>query len=121
MGFGRSRRHDWGRNDEREGKSRPKLALVGSIVLAIGILLIVYVADIRNLDIFTTIGFVAVLAGTLMLLLSLSKKNQIRLAKGIDRIRKAFRDSCQCCKCQNCGKNHNHWTHDDDDTRRRHY
>lgn len=21
-------------------------------------------------------------------------------------------DDCNCCKCNNCGLNHNHWTHD---------
>lgn len=120
MGFGRSRRHEWRRNDGRGGQSRPKLALVGAIVLAVGILVIMYGTNVRNLDTSVTGAFI-VMVGTMMLLFSLSKRNQFRLAKGIERTKKAFRDSCQCCKCQNCGRNHNHWTHDDDDDRRRHY
>ena len=115
MGFGRrSRRRNWKkerRDDGREGRSRPKLALVGGIILTIGIFVVMYGTNIRNLDIGVGGGF-AVMAGTLMLLFSLSKRNQIRFAKGIERTKKVFEDPCQCCKCTNCGRNHNHWTHD---------
>lgn len=120
MGF-RRRNNSWRKHNERKDRARPKLALIGAITLTIGILLIFYVADVRNFDYATMIGGVSILAGTLMLLLSLSKRNQIRLAKGMDKVGEAFKDQCQCCKCQNCGRNHNHWTHDDSDTRRRHY
>lgn len=57
-------------------------------------------------------GMIGVVGGMVMLLFSLSKKNQIRVSNGIDATRKAFEDDCQCCKCQNCGRDHNHWTHD---------
>lgn len=122
MGFGRKR--SWKgerRDDNRKGKSRPKLVLIGVIILAIGILLILYVADVRNFDYVTMIGGISILVGTMLSLFSMGRRNQIRLVKIIDAIRRIFRESCQCCKCNNCGKNHNHWTHDDDDTRRRHY
>lgn len=121
MGFRRYKNHNRGPNDNKRGRARPKLALAGAIVLAIGILIIFYVADVRNFDTASMIGAIFVPAGVLMLLLSMSKRNQIRFVRVIDSIRKAFRDNCQCCKCQNCGRNHNHWVHDDNDTRRRHY
>ena len=93
------------------GGARPKLALVGAIVLASGILLIMYGANIRNWDVGGW-GFPIVMAGTMMLLFSLSRRNQIRLSKGLGKTANVFKDQCQCCKCQNCGRNHNHWTHD---------
>jgi len=58
------------------------------------------------------VGFLGVVGGTLMLLFSLSKRNQIKVANGIESGKKVFEDDCQCCKCTNCGSNHNHWTHD---------
>ncbi len=58
------------------------------------------------------VGFLGVVGGVVMLGLSLSKRNQIRLSKGMETAGKVFEDDCQCCKCTNCGQNHNHWTHD---------
>lgn len=124
VGFGKRRNR--GRRDDGTGRSRPKLAIIGAISLAIGILLIHYYGiplfiSNRSADNpFLMGGVIGILGGVLMLLFSLSKRNQIRLAKGIEETRKTFADNCQCCKCQNCGRNHNHWVHDDDD-RRRHY
>ena len=80
MGFGR--RRDWERNKGREGKSRPKLVLVGGIVLAIGILILFY-GNIRDLYI-SLEGVIAVIIGTLILLSSLSKRNKIRFERVID-------------------------------------
>lgn len=117
MRFGRRSPRNWGRerrddeNDKRKGKARPKLALVGGIVFAVGVSLVMYGVNIRNLNIMIGGGFVVGI-GTLMMLFSLSKRNQIRVAKGMERTAEAFKDSCQCCKCTNCGRNHNHWTHD---------
>ena len=80
MGFGR--RRDWERNKRREGKSSPKLVLVGGIVLAIGILILFY-GNIRDLYIALG-GVIAVIIGTLILLSSLSKRNKIRFERVID-------------------------------------
>ena len=80
MGFGR--RRDWERNKGREGKSRPKLVLVGGIVLTIGILILFY-GNIRDLYIALG-GVIAVIIGTLILLFSLSKRNKIRFERVID-------------------------------------
>ena len=93
------------------GRARPKLALAGAIVLAIGILLIMYWVDIGNMNFALGSAFL-VSAGVVMMFFSLKKSHQIRLSRGMDKAAKAFKDQCQCCKCQNCGRNHNHWTHD---------
>ena len=117
MGFGRRRNWERGRRDDRkEGKARPKLAFAGAIVLAIGILFIFYGGNIVDFDTKMSVGAVTIPAGIIMLLLSMSKRNQIRFAKGMEKgmekTKKAFETPCQCCKCTNCGRNHNHWTHD---------
>jgi len=112
MRFGRrrnERRNDG--NNGRKGKARPKLALAGGIVFAIGALSVMYGVNIRNLDIGLGSAFV-VSIGTLMMLFSLSKRNQSRFRKGVKITSKIFQDPCHCCKCTNCGLNHNHWTHD---------
>lgn len=119
MGYDRRRWKDRRNNDGR-GRARPKLAIVGAILLAIGILFILYFGNLRNYDLMV-FGGLGIVPGMVLLFLSLSKRNQVRVGKGMDAVSKAFRDSCQCCKCQNCGRNHNHWVHDDNDTRRRHY
>ena len=118
MGFGKRYRDNRNYNNKK-GKARPKLAIVGAISLAIGILLIHYVGvpTLYSEGKFDDnpaliVGSLGVVGGVLMLLFSLSKRNQIRVTKGIDATRKVFEDDCQCCKCTNCGANHNHWTHD---------
>lgn len=112
MRFGRKRNNRrYEEKSRRTGQSRPKLALVGAIVLTIGILLVMYGTNIRNLDIMMGGGFV-VMVSVILLLLSLSKRNQIRFAKGMKATSDAFKEPCHCCKCTNCGRNHNHWTHD---------
>ena len=118
MGF-KKRNNRYNNRNKRKGGSRPKLAIIGAISLAIGILLIHYVGvpTIYSEGKFDDnpaliAGFFGVVGGVLMLLFSLSKRNQIRVGKGMDVARKIFEDDCQCCKCQNCGQNHNHWTHD---------
>jgi hypothetical protein len=126
MRFGK--RRNWKRHDNRDnnyktkGGARPKLAIVGAITLVIGALLVHYYGvplaySNRNLDNPYLIGgFICVIAGTLMLLFSLSKRNQKRVSRGMDGVvdgfQKMTRERCQCCKCQNCGRSHNHWTHD---------
>ena len=117
MGFKR-RRHN-NRHNKRKGSARPKLAVVGAFALVIGILLIHYVGTptLYSQGKFDDnpaliAGFLGVIGGVIMLLLSLSKRNQNRFAKGMETARKVFEDNCMCCKCQNCDRNHNHWTHD---------
>jgi uncharacterized membrane protein YedE/YeeE len=38
---------------------------------------------------------------------------QGRFLKGMKKVGKDLdRGICNCCKCTNCDRNHNHWTHD---------
>ena len=120
MGFGkRSKRNYRDNNYKKKGRARPKLAVIGAISLAIGILLVHFIGiptmysegkfdDNHAL----TAGMIGIMAGVVMLLLSLSKKRQGQLASGMESISKALEPDCNCCKCNNCDMNHNHWTHD---------
>jgi len=119
VGFKRRRNNRHNRYNKRKGGSRPKLAIAGAIALVIGILLTHYVGvpTIYNEGKFDDnpaliAGFLGIVGGVIMLLLSLSKRNQKRVASGMEVVGKAFEDDCQCCKCTNCGRDHNHWTHD---------
>ncbi|GEM_PF-3109915 len=107
MGFGRrSRKHNWERerrDNRRKGKSPPKLILVGAIVLLITSLLALYGMKTGNSDIGIT-GIAGTIVGLVILFFSLSKRKRKFIANVLD--------PCQCCKCTNCGRNHNHWTHD---------
>ena len=80
--------------------------------------MLIYYIGVPELRVYTTPDNPALLArlislmvGTMMILFSLSKRNQIRVSKGMDATRKTFEYDCMCCKCQNCDRNHNHWTH----------
>ena len=105
------RRKEMMSKNERKGKARPKITLVGAIILAIGILVVMSGGNVMNFNIMMG-GMFTVTVGTVMLLLSLSRRNQVKFVKGMNRVKETFKDDCQCCKCQNCGRNHNHWTHD---------
>ncbi len=115
--MGYKRKYNHSHNNKRR-KSNPKLAIAGAIILVIGILVTIYIGIPASYDqgkllnpILIT-GFLCGTAGTVMLLFSLNKRNQRRLVGIIDYTKEAFREKCNCCKCQNCGRNHNHWTHD---------
>lgn len=106
------------RNKRREvyrtkGKARPKLALIGALLLAGSFLVMMFGNKPINWNV--TIGALLVcITGTLMLLFSMSKRDQIRFVRTLDKIEKGIKvitkDECQCCGHQNCGSNHNHWT-----------
>ncbi|RDJ31124.1 MAG: hypothetical protein DWQ18_03940 [Crenarchaeota archaeon] len=111
MGYGRKpRRHS--NRDYRKGRAKPKLAVIGAIVLGIGILVMLYGSSFVDFEKRMLIGVATIPTGVIMLLLSMRKKDQIRFAKGMERASDVFKDDCQCCKCQNCGRDHNHWVHD---------
>ena len=96
MGFKKRRNNRYNnRNNnynKRKGGARPKLAIAGVITLVIGILLVHYVgvpelrADRMSDNLALIIGFLGIIAGVVMLGLSLSKRNQIRLSGGIDAV-----------------------------------
>ena len=110
---------------------RFKMRVGGLISLVVGFILIQYMAvpAIRTGNTVESIallaGIILLIAGPIILLLSLNKRNQQKVGKGLDllggAIREAAKSNCMCCKCTNCDRYHNHWTHDDDDDRRRHY
>ena len=114
MGFKRRRNNQY----KKKGGARPKLTLIGIICLVVGALLIHYVgvpelrADVNSDNPALLAGILGLMGGTIMILFSLSKRNQGRVVKGMDAAREVLRDDCMCCKCQNCDRNHNHWTHD---------
>ena len=109
---------------------RFKMRVGGLISLVVGLILIQYMAApaIRTGNTVEGIallsGMVLFIAGLLTLFLSLNKRNRIKVGKGIDAVAGTINEittsNCMCCKCQNCDRYHNHWTHDDDDNRR-HY
>jgi len=106
----RNKRQEVYRN---KGKARPKLALVGALLLVGSISVMMFANKPINWNV--TIGaLLVVIAGTLMLLFSMSKRDQIRFVRGLDKIEKGVKlmtkEDCQCCGHQNCGSNHNHWT-----------
>ncbi|BDQ30435.1 hypothetical protein [Nitrosopumilus zosterae] len=118
MGYKR-RNNRYNKPNRRKGDARPKLAIIGAISLAIGILLVHYVGipAIYSEGKFDDnpaliVGMVGIVSGVVMLLLSLNKKRQGQLAGGMEAVGKAFEPDCNCCKCTNCDRNHNHWTHD---------
>jgi hypothetical protein len=76
MGFNQKHLRNKNRDvgyDNIKGKNRPKLALVGGIILAIGILVINHGTHIMNLDIGFE-GLIIFMAGFLTMLFSLRKE-----------------------------------------------
>lgn len=113
MGFKRKRNNQY----KKKGGARPKLTLIGIICLVVGALLIHYVgvpelrADRMSDNPALLAGIISLMAGTMMIILSLSKRNQRRFSKGMDAVGDAMKPSCNCCQCTNCDLRHNHWTH----------
>jgi len=71
--------------------------------MGIAALLSLYAWYSGNIDVGYA-GIAIAMVGFLIVFFSLSKRNRIKVANALD--------PCQCCKCTNCGENHNHWTHD---------
>lgn len=101
MGFGK--RRNWKNrvnNYKQKGRARPKLTLIGIISLVVGSLLVYYVGiplaqSSKNMDNpYLAAGIVGMVAGMLMILFSLSKRNQSRVSKGINAVGKAFKEKC---------------------------
>jgi len=57
-------------------------------------------------ELYYALSFGLMIAGIAMIF-------QGRFLKGMKKVGKDLnRGVCNCCKCTNCGRNHNHWTHD---------
>ena len=94
-------------NNRKRKKMSPKtiVRIIGAIVLMVGFLFGIKIeqgsADFQeNLLIF----FGLIIVGFVMIV-------QLRGLKILGT------PNCQCCDCQNCGRDHNHWTHRDGDDR----
>ena len=90
---------------------KTKIRIVGIIVILVSFLVLHY-DDSTKPNLATHQKYFLIFVGLFLIgLVMLFQKGLL----------KAFKPRCQCCKCQNCYRNHNHWTHDDNDTRRSHY
>ena len=94
---------------------KTKIRVAGVILMALAFV-VAYIDDNTKRDLSTHQTYFAVM--TVMIIAGMAMILQRKLLIGLKNMSKS---NCQCCKCQNCGRNHNHWVHDDDDTRRLHY
>ncbi|MBS3925132.1 MAG: hypothetical protein KGZ34_00340 [Nitrosarchaeum sp.] len=111
MGFGRRKRsHNKNNQYKKKIKLKTKIQFVGIILVAIGFIISLYDLKYPNSQTLpVVIGLIVI--GMAMIL-------QKKLWDGLKNMAK---EHCNCCMCTNCGRNHNHWTHDSNDTRRSHY
>lgn len=110
MGFGRRKRDYKNNQYKKKTKLKTKIQYVGIILVIIGFAISIY--DLKYPTPQTlpyVIGLIVI--GMIMI-------GQKKLLNGLKNMAK---ESCNCCMCTNCGRNHNHWTHDTSDTRRSHY
>ncbi len=77
--------------------------MAGLIIILIGMLIAIFDAGIQRTEI-GTYWLPVVLLGVAVIVFSLKKSTKRKIANVLD--------PCQCCKCTNCGRNHNHWVHD---------
>jgi len=95
MGFGRRRngRHGWKRDNRKKMGLGKKIRLLGLVVVLVGIVILALNKDTHSQTFI--ISFALIVIGMVMI-----------------AGKRIFEKSCNCCKCTNCGLNHNHWTHD---------
>ena len=107
MRFGRrnKKRHYSDDGYRKKIKLKTTVRLVGVLFVMIGFLVSFY--DLKNPNsafhqqyFLITIGFIVI--GMIMIL-------QKKVLEGLKNMGK---ETCHCCKCTNCGRDHNHWTHD---------
>lgn len=118
MRFDKNRRWKNNKNNpyKKKIKLKTKIMLVGVIFVVAGFLVGIYDDSEKNRSLashqqYFVISIGLIIAGMAMIL-------QKKLLVGLKDLTK---EHCNCCKCTNCDRGHNHWTHDDDDTRRKHY
>jgi len=106
MGYGRRKKNYNQNNGPRKKISiKTKIRIVGVIILMTGFLFGTKIEQgsvdfQQNLLIF----FGLMIVGVVMII-------QLKGLKNLAT------PNCQCCDCQNCGRNHNHWTHREGDDR----
>ena len=118
MGFGKGKR--W-KNNHRDNTYRKKMGiktkirLAGVAVVIVGFMIALY-DDSKKPELAVHQQLFLISIG--MIIIGMAMVLQRKLLEGL---KNASKPRCNCCKCTNCGRGHNHWTHDDDDARRRHY
>lgn len=111
MGFGR-RKRNYNKNNQykKKIKLKTKIQCVGIILVAIGFIISLY--DLK----YPTPQTLPIVIGLIVIgMIMIGQK------KLLDGLKNMAKEPCNCCMCTNCGRNHNHWTHDSNDTRRSHY
>ena len=106
MGFGKNNK---GNNFKKKGKLKTQIRLLGVGIAIIGFLVSLYDLQNNNLaahqqNMIISVGLVVI--GMIMIL---QKKLLIGLKNTVSNMNTP---RCNCCKCTNCYRNHNHWTHD---------
>ena len=107
MGFGRRNKKRNNRDDgyRKKRKLKTTIRLCGVIVVMIGFIIALY--DLKNPDSAAHQQYFLISIG--LIVIGMAMILQRKLADGLKNMSK---ERCQCCKCTNCGRNHNHWTHD---------
>lgn len=111
MGFGRNRRWKNNKNNpyKKKMKLKAKVMLLGVIFVMAGFLVGIYADSEKNLNRANHQQYFAISIGLIIIGMAMILQ------------KKLLEKRCNCCKCTNCDRGHDHWTHDDSDTRRRHY
>ena len=103
MGFGRrnEKRNNRDNGYRKKRKLKTTIRLVGIIVVIIGFMVSLY--DLKNPNSASHQQYFLISIGLIVIgMAMILQENLIKI----------FKTPCQCCRCQNCGRNHNHWTHD---------
>ena len=110
MGFGR--RRDWKKSQDnrdngyrKKRKLKTQIRLLGVIVVLIGFIVSLY--DSKNNDLATHQQYFLISIGLIIIGMAMILQRKL-----LDGLKNMTKERCQCCKCTNCGSNHNHWTHD---------
>ena len=123
MGFKRRKKNYRNYNQKKKDGFHPKRAISGAILLAIAIGAVLYVPAGNILGNFVLLGAIMAMciAGTLLLLFSPNRKGQDKISRGIGKVGGGIGNALaksmeggKCCRCTNCGRDHNHWTHRSD-------
>ena len=107
MGFGRRNKKRNNKDNEYRKKRKLKttIRLFGVIVVMIGFMIALY--DLKNPDSASHQQYFLISIGLIVIGMAM-----ILQRKFVEGLKNMGKERCQCCKCTNCGRNHNHWTHD---------
>ena len=98
MGFGR-----------KKMKTKTLIRIIGAFLMINAFLVLLYGAnnkDFGNQLVYPLLTFGLFIIGLAMIM----QRKFLVMMKNIGKDLNKGR--CNCCKCTNCSRNHNHWTHD---------